>query len=97
MIAEYNERSEKAGTTNIASALQGNFLGDDPYITKSGEKSHEIESDPELNNFDGAIVGLGFHHFSDWVGSLQKLAKRVKPGGVVGIIDLAPSEKVRVN
>ena len=99
MVAEYNSRSEAAGTTKIASAIQGNLLGDEPYITKvssSGEteRSTAIDSDASLQDFDAAVVGLGFHHFSDYVGSLRKLAQRVKPGGVVGIIDLAPSEKV---
>jgi SAM-dependent methyltransferase len=94
MVAEYNERSEKAGTTDIASAIQGNLLGDEPYVTRDGSKDLDIEGNPKLNDFDAVIVGLGFHHFSDWTGSLQKLALRVKPGGVVGIIDLEPSELV---
>lgn len=95
MVAEYNSRSEAAGTTNVASAVQGNLLADEPYVTKAGTKTNDFETDRSLNDFDAVIVGLGFHHFSDWSGSLQKLSQRVKPGGIVGIIDLVPSEEVR--
>jgi SAM-dependent methyltransferase len=95
MVAEYNSRSEAAGTLKIASAVQGNLLGDEPYLTWGGNKVNNIETDASMNDFDTVIVGLGFHHFSDWAGSLRKLAQRVKPGGIVGIIDLVPSEEVR--
>ena len=94
MVEEYNSRSEAAGTTKVASAMQGNLLGDEPYVTGPSGKRTDTESDPSLNGFDAAVVGLGFHHFTDYAGSLKKLAQRVKPGGVVGIIDLAPSDKV---
>ncbi|KIW09356.1 uncharacterized protein PV09_00254 [Verruconis gallopava] len=95
MVDEYNSRSRAAGTEHVASAVQGNLLGDNPYIVPPGseEKDVDLASDGRFSDFDAVIVGLGFHHFEDWVGSLRKLAQRVKPGGVVGIIDLAPSEE----
>lgn len=97
MVAEYNERSEKAGTKGVAYAVQGNLVGEEAYVIRAGgdgHKSHDHAKDEEFNGFDAVIVGLGFHHFEDWKGSLRKLAQRVKPGGVVGIIDMAPSEMV---
>jgi SAM-dependent methyltransferase len=97
MVAEYNSRSEAAGTSQVASAVQGNLLGDEPYISdseKEGGKDHDIESNLKFNDFDAVIVGLGFHHFTDFANALRKLSQRVKPGGMVGIIDLVPSEEV---
>jgi hypothetical protein len=96
MAEEYNSRSKGAGTTEIASAIQGNLLAEEPYITDSAtkEKVHDFGADPRFNAFDAVIVGLGFHHFSDYSGSLKKLSQRLKSGGVVGIIDLAPSDQV---
>lgn len=43
---------------------------------------------PDMYGFDLVAVGLGFHHFADAAGSIVKLAERLKPGGVVLIIDL---------
>jgi SAM-dependent methyltransferase len=97
MAEEYNSRSRDAGTADSASAVQGNLLADEPYImtdASSGEKVLGVEREARFNDFDAVIVGLGFHHFSDYAGSLEKLKLRVKVGGVVGIIDLAPSEQV---
>lgn len=96
MVAEYNERSRATGDAEKASAVQGNLLADQPYLTdeSTGEKVLDFSSNPKFDDFDAVVVGLGFHHFPTWAKSLKTLSERVKPGGVVGIIDLAPSEKV---
>jgi len=97
MAAEFNRRFRDAGVpASAAVATQGNLLADEPYITDfaTGEKHTDFATNPKFNDFDAAIVGLGFHHFQDWAGSLRKLGDRVKKGGVVGIVDLVPSEQV---
>lgn len=97
MVAEFNRRFRDAGVpASAAIATQGNLLAEQAYITNgsTGEKITDFESDLRFNGFDAAIVGLGFHHFEDWTGSLRKLGERVKKGGVVGIVDLVPSEEV---
>jgi SAM-dependent methyltransferase len=96
MVEEYNRRAQAAGAAEIASAMQGNLLAQEPYFKdpKTGEKVLNFSQDPRFNDFDAVIVGLGFHHFDNYAGSMRKLAERVKDGGAVGIVDLVPSEKV---
>jgi SAM-dependent methyltransferase len=46
----------------------------------------------EWFNFDIAVVGLGFHHFEDPALAATRLAERLKPGGVLMIIDFMPHD-----
>lgn len=94
MVEEYSSRFPE----NVV--MEGNLLAEPPWVgVKNGEKVEireaELEKREELNGFDAAIVGLGFHHFDDWSGALRKLGKRVRKGGVVGIVDLIPDLDVR--
>jgi SAM-dependent methyltransferase len=43
--------------------------------------------DDEYFNFDLAVVGMGFHHLSDVQLATTRLVERLKPGGVLMIID----------
>ena len=47
----------------------------------------------EYFNFDLAMVGVGFHHFSDVQLATDRLTERLKPGGVLMIVDFLPFEK----
>jgi SAM-dependent methyltransferase len=49
-----------------------------------------------LPPFDVAVVGLGFHHFEDPTLAAQRLAERLKPGGVLVIVDFLPHDAVLV-
>lgn len=49
-------------------------------------------ADPKFFNFDVAGVGLGWHHFDNCELATKRLAERLKPGGVLFIIDFAPHE-----
>ncbi|TID16009.1 hypothetical protein E6O75_ATG09067 [Venturia nashicola] len=89
MVEEYSSRFPEK------TVLEGNLLAQPPWVRgKDGEKVElgegELAKKEELNGFDTVIIGLGFHHFDDWSGALQKLGARVKKGGVVGIVDLIP-------
>ncbi|KAE9992811.1 hypothetical protein EG327_007735 [Venturia inaequalis] len=75
MVEEYSSRFPE----NVV--MEGNLLAEPPWVgVKNGEKVEireaELEKREELNGFDAAIVGLGFHHFDDWSGALRKLGKR---------------------
>jgi len=60
-------------------AYQGNLL--DP----SGPSASL--SSPHFYNFDIAAVGLGFHHFVDPDLAASRLAERLRPGGVLVLVD----------
>lgn len=44
-------------------------------------------SGPSFHDFDVATVGLGFHHFDDPELAAQRLAARLRPGGILFILD----------
>jgi SAM-dependent methyltransferase len=90
MVNAYNERfnSQTSESQKFqAHAIVGNLLED---------TVPEHLSDPKFFGFDLAVVGVGFHHFSDVQLATKRLAERLKPGGVLLIIDFlshAPEEK----
>lgn len=47
-------------------------------------------SSPHFHAFDLAAVGLGFHHFADPDLAARQLAARLRPGGVLFIVDFLP-------
>lgn len=85
MVAAYNERmsteSLPSHMTTPPSAAEGNLFAREPTPSLSEEG---------YSDFDVAAVGLGFHHFENPALSVQRLAERLRPGGVVFIIDLLP-------
>ena len=52
-----------------------------------GDENPEGFRDARFFGFDLAVVGLGFHHFDDPDLAAKRLAARLKPGGVLMIID----------
>lgn len=64
-------------------AHQGNLIAAD-------ESRADAFSSPEFFDFDLAGVGLGFHHFDDPELSARRLADRLRPGGVLFILDFLP-------
>jgi SAM-dependent methyltransferase len=80
MVAAYNARfsGEKPEKKLNAHAEVGNLL--------SNEDVKSLEA-PELFGFDVAAVGLGFHHFENVELATIKLMERLRPGGVLLIID----------
>lgn len=94
MVSTYNTKASGAGLDQLAChAHEGNLLSAEQYIiNEAGEKDKALLNDAQFNDFDVCIVGMGFHHFENYASCIQRLSERVKPGGVVGIIDLLPKE-----
>ncbi|KAK3337499.1 methyltransferase-like protein [Cercophora scortea] len=88
MAAAYNSRAENQGLAKEEMhAYQGNLCGpDDP--------SPAAFSSADFFNFDVAAVGLGFHHFDDPALAAKRLVERLKPGGVLVILDFLTHEKM---
>lgn len=84
MVSVYNCNAYNQGlTSDFMSATVGNLL--DPADPSPADFKGE-----EWFNFDLAVVGLGFHHFEDPTLAAERLAERLKPGGVLMIIDFMP-------
>lgn len=49
-------------------------------------------SAPSFFDFDIAAVGLGLHHFDDPALAAKRLVERLRPGGVLLIIDFLPHQ-----
>lgn len=65
-------------------AVQGNLLAaDDSALAALADKD-------KFFGFDIAAVGLGFHHFDDPGLAARRLVERLRPGGVLMIIDFLP-------
>lgn len=59
-------------------------------ICEPSDENPEAFRDPKFFGFDVACVGLGFHHFDDPELAAKRLVARLKPGGVLVIIDFLP-------
>ena len=88
MIAAYNSRFGPDGCGEgddrklTAKAVLGNLLAEN-------EKSMPaMLGDQEMQGFDLAIIGLGFHHFSNLELCVERLKQRLRVGGVFAIVDL---------
>ncbi|KAI9701229.1 MAG: hypothetical protein M1836_001898 [Candelina mexicana] len=84
MVREYNARAANLGFSPTEMfATTGNLL--DP----SGPSANLLE--PDLYNFDLAVVGMGFHHLEHPALATKRLVERLKPAkGVILIIDCLP-------
>ena len=81
MLDAYNTRFTKDASPSqkfTARGVVGNLIEEAPPEHLSG---------PEFFNFDLAVVGAGFHHFDNVQLATNRLAERLKPGGVLAIID----------
>lgn len=80
MVAAYTARAQVEGKGDKMRAVTAN-------LCKPEEESSEAMSGPEFFDFDVAVVGLGFHHFDDPELAAKRLAGRLKPGGILLILD----------
>ncbi|KAJ9155661.1 S-adenosyl-L-methionine-dependent methyltransferase [Pleurostoma richardsiae] len=81
MVATYNARAQNQGLTKEqASAHHGN-------LTVPSDPDPPAFAGPDFWDFDVAAVGLGFHHFDDPELAAARLARRLRPGGVLLILD----------
>lgn len=80
MVKIYNQAAEEAGLSRSKmSAVEGNLFARKPSKGLEGA---------EYFDFDIVSVGLGYHHFADVKLATARLVERLKPGGVLFIIDL---------
>ncbi len=81
MVSVYNRNAHNQGLSPAFMAAKvGNLL--DP-----ADPSPADFASGEWFNFDLAVVGLGFHHFEDPTLAAARLAERLRPGGVLMIVD----------
>lgn len=85
-------RNQPAHTTSPA----GKGLAEDEMVAFHGNLCVPGDEDPaafrdaKFFDFDLAVVGLGFHHFDDPALAARRLVARLRPGGVLMIIDFLP-------
>lgn len=95
MVKEYNNRftpssnqdkSQSASTERVnARAYVGN-------LTSAADPAESF-SDPRFFNFDLVAIGFGFHHFDNLPLTTARLVERLKPGGILMILDFKPHAK----
>ncbi|KAK4550883.1 hypothetical protein LTR36_000463 [Oleoguttula mirabilis] len=82
MVEEYNKAALSSGLQpEQASAVVGDLFA---------EKVPDSLEGPRFQNFDVAVVGLGFHHFEDPALAVKRLVERLKPTGVLLLVDFVP-------
>ena len=83
MVQKYNEAAQSAGIKpEQINAVLGDLLADEVPAHLNTK---------EYQEFDLAVIGLGFHHFDNPVRAVQRLSERLKSGtGVLLIIDFLP-------
>lgn len=79
MVDEYNRRASEAGLSHFHAVL-GNLCGTEGVAEELKNES--------LYGFDIAAIGMGFHHFEHLQLSIDRLVERLRPGGVLFIVDL---------
>lgn len=85
MVEMYNTRARNQGLSeDEMAAFQGNLC------VPGDEDPEAFRDDARFFGFDLAVVGLGFHHFDDPDLAARRLVARLKPGGVLMIIDFLP-------
>lgn len=85
MVQAYNARARSEGISAARSAFVGNLA--DP-----SDAAPLAFSDAKFFDFDIAGVGLGWHHFDDCNLAAKRLVSRLKPGGVLFIVDFSAHE-----
>lgn len=85
MVEVYNKAAQSSGLKpEQANAAVGDLIA---------EKVSDHLTGPEYENFDIAVIGLGFHHFEDPALSVKRLTERLKvETGVLLIVDFLPFE-----
>jgi len=80
MVDGYNNHAKESGySPEQMIAVKGDFLGDDSFDNWSDD----------LRNFDVAVISMALHHVDNPGKMLKRLLERLKPGGVLMVIDRA--------
>ncbi|KAH8660143.1 S-adenosyl-L-methionine-dependent methyltransferase [Xylariales sp. PMI_506] len=87
MLAKYKAAMDKLGLgPDQALAVRGDLLADDPKPTEPPV------GEDQLWNFDLVATSLALHHFENPELAIQRLAARLRPGGVLLILDWTPQD-----
>lgn len=101
MVNIYNTKAFNQGLSeDEMHAYLGDFCTPPSSLEQSATQNKTKNadySDPKFTNFDIAGVGLGFHHFVDPTYAAEQISARLRPGGVLFIIDFLPHEKLTHN
>lgn len=85
MVARFDSLAASAGLPpSRLCAVVGDLLCTPPTPSVSA---------PPFFGFDVAAVCVGFHHFADAALATRRLAERLKPGGVLLIVDFLGTRK----
>ncbi|KAG5940252.1 hypothetical protein E4U53_007618 [Claviceps sorghi] len=82
MVEQYNARTRGEGLAGKCVAYAGNLVSADDGIFSS----------PNFFGFDHAGVGLALHHINDCALAAKQLARRLRPGGVLFVVDLVAQQ-----
>ncbi|KAI1120229.1 S-adenosyl-L-methionine-dependent methyltransferase [Nemania abortiva] len=86
MVDAYNRLARQLGVApQRMSAVQGNVL-DDQHDDGSGSNSTVING-PDFSEVDAVFMTMALHHIQDPVTLLSRIAQRLKPGGVLVVVD----------
>ncbi|KAF5711925.1 hypothetical protein FMUND_8766 [Fusarium mundagurra] len=87
MVEQYNMLAEAAGfNPEKMRAIHGDL------INPEASPSPELGT-PEFNDFDLIVMCMALHHVQDYTAMIQKLGEKLRPGGVLLIIDLVASSE----
>ncbi|KAI3399529.1 hypothetical protein diail_6551 [Diaporthe ilicicola] len=90
MVEAYNTRARNQGLSEEEmAAFHGNLCA------PADEDPEAFRDRGRFFGFDLAVVGLGFHHFDDPDLAARRLVARLRPGGVLMIIDFLPHDAPR--
>ncbi|CEO59878.1 hypothetical protein PMG11_04528 [Penicillium brasilianum] len=84
MVAEFNRNAQAIGLSDKMIGYKADLLT---------ESAPEEFSGPDYTEFDVLVISLALHHFEYPDVALQRLARRLKKGGSIMIIDLIPSSE----
>lgn len=82
MVNEFNRNAESLGFSDRMTAYNADLLA---------ERVPEEYSGPDFYELDVVTISMALHHFEHPGLALQRLAPRLKKGGVCYIIDFVPS------
>ncbi|PHH78301.1 hypothetical protein CDD83_3997 [Cordyceps sp. RAO-2017] len=86
MLAQYRATAAEIGLSEAqARAVQGNLLAPNIEATATSPPL----SEEQLSNFDMVAICMALHHVDDIELATRRLAQRLRPGGVLLIIDWA--------
>ncbi|KAK3996290.1 S-adenosyl-L-methionine-dependent methyltransferase [Cladorrhinum sp. PSN332] len=89
MVAAYNARAENQGLSpSEMRAYQGNLC--DP-----ADAEPAAFAKPDFSNFDVAAIGLGLHHFDNPGLAVQRVAARLRKGGVLLVLEFLTHGKAQ--